>query len=108
MGRPAARFPNREPGRGFAPTRSKTGRRLLYAASEPPPRECPAADARFRSAGPATVRYSMMSMLRSKPRAARAPDGDGWIHRLDAELRAAAALEQAQETGAHFTCSGAM
>jgi hypothetical protein len=43
----------------------------------------------------------MMSILRDKPRAARAPDGDGWIHRLDAELRATAALEQAQAQAAH-------
>lgn len=43
----------------------------------------------------------MMSTLREKPRVARAPDGDGWIHRLDAELRAGAALEQAQAQAAH-------
>src|SRR5688500_8131083 len=43
----------------------------------------------------------MMSTLRGKPRAARAPDGDELIHRLDAELRAAAALEQAQAQAAH-------
>ncbi len=43
----------------------------------------------------------MMSTLREKPRAARAPDGEGWIHRLDAELRAGAALEQAQAQAAH-------
>lgn len=43
----------------------------------------------------------MMSILRDKPRAARAPDGDGWIHRLDAELRATAALEQANAQATH-------
>lgn len=43
----------------------------------------------------------MMSTLREKPRAARAPDGDGLIHRLDAELRAGAALEQAQAVATH-------
>jgi hypothetical protein len=43
----------------------------------------------------------MMSTLRDKPRAARAPDGDGWIHRLDAELRAGAELEHAQARATH-------
>jgi hypothetical protein len=43
----------------------------------------------------------MMSTLRDKPRTARAPDGDGWIHRLDAELRAGAALEHAQAQASH-------
>lgn len=42
-----------------------------------------------------------MSVLRDKPRTARAPDGDGLIHRLDAELRASAALEQAQAQATH-------
>ncbi|HEX2208520.1 MAG TPA: hypothetical protein VHG93_12615 [Longimicrobium sp.] len=42
-----------------------------------------------------------MSTLKDRPRAARAPDGDGLIYRLDAELRAAAALEQAQALATH-------
>jgi hypothetical protein len=43
----------------------------------------------------------MMSTLRSRPRAARAPDGEPLIHRLDAELRAGAALEHAQAQATH-------
>jgi hypothetical protein len=43
----------------------------------------------------------MMSMLRGKPRAPAAPQADRWLQGLDAELRAGAALEQAQAEAAH-------
>lgn len=42
----------------------------------------------------------MMSTLR-KPRAPAAPDQEGWLRSLDAELRATAALEQAQAEATH-------
>jgi hypothetical protein len=43
----------------------------------------------------------MMSTLRQKPRAYAAPGQDGWLHGLDAELRATAAVEQAQAEATH-------
>lgn len=42
-----------------------------------------------------------MSVLRKKARPDSAPDQEGWLRRLDAELRATAALEQAQAEAMH-------